>query len=277
MVHPEFTGSPIDALLSTGIRPRSARWGSWRGLENARVGSNHSTTTVNRKMEAPPRATRPPGGAHPLTRNRTMRFIVRSLQQLRRSPRDWLMRHRDDGLQMGRVSIAAALSWLISERLLPDTTPVLAPLTAILCVQVTVYRSATTALQRASGVIVGVLLAFAVARGLGLHAWSVGLITAAALLIGAALRLRSESAEIAVSALLVLAVGSAPPFAAVRILETLIGLPSAWPPTSSSCPRCMCVPPTASLPSSPANAPTSWPRSATVCAESGRVTMLGVG
>jgi uncharacterized membrane protein YgaE (UPF0421/DUF939 family) len=187
------------------------------------------------------------------------------------------MRHRDDGLQMGRVSIAAALSWLISERLLPDTTPVLAPLTAILCVQVTVYRSATTALQRASGVIVGVLLAFAVARGLGLHAWSVGLITAAALLIGAALRLRSESAEIAVSALLVLAVGSAPPFAAVRILETLIGLPSAWPPTSSSCPRCMCVPPTASLPSSPANAPTSWPRSATVCAESGRVTMLGVG
>jgi hypothetical protein len=152
-----------------------------------------------------------------------MRFIVRSLRQLRRRPRDWLMRHRDDGFQLVRVSIAAALSWLICEWLLSDTTPVLAPLTAILCGQVTVYRSVRTALQRAAGVIVGVLLAFAVAHGLGLHSWSVGLVTAAALLIGATLRLRSESAEIAVSALLVLAVGSAPQFAADRILESLIG------------------------------------------------------
>jgi len=78
-----------------------------------------------------------------------------------------------------------------------------------------------TALQRAAGVIVGVLLAFAVAHGLGLHSWSVGLVTAAALMIGATLRLRSESAEIAVSALLVLAVGSVPQFAADRILESL--------------------------------------------------------
>jgi len=133
------------------------------------------------------------------------------------------MRHRDDGVQLVRVSIAAALSWLICERLLSDTTPVLAPLTAILCGQVTVYRSVATALQRAAGVIVGVLLAFAVAHGLGLHSWSVGLVTAAALMIGATLRLRSESAEIAVSALLVLAVGSVPQFAADRILESLIG------------------------------------------------------
>ncbi len=133
------------------------------------------------------------------------------------------MRHRDDGIQLVRVSIAAALSWFICERLLADTTPVLAPLTAILCGQVTVYRSLRTALERAAGVIVGVLLAFAVARGLGLHSWSVGLVTAAALLIGATMRLKSESAEIAVSALLVLAVGSVPQFAADRILEGLIG------------------------------------------------------
>jgi hypothetical protein len=39
-VHPELIGSPIDALPSTGIRPRPARWGSPWGSENARVGSN---------------------------------------------------------------------------------------------------------------------------------------------------------------------------------------------------------------------------------------------
>ncbi len=94
-----------------------------------------------------------------------MRFIVRSLRQLRRSPRDWLMRRRDDGLQMVRVSIAATLSWLISERLLPDATPVLAPLTAILCVQVTVYRSVTTALQRAAGVPSTIAERFALCKG----------------------------------------------------------------------------------------------------------------
>jgi hypothetical protein len=48
-VRPELTGSPIDTLPSTGIRPCAAQWGSWWGSENARVGSNPIAMTVNRK------------------------------------------------------------------------------------------------------------------------------------------------------------------------------------------------------------------------------------
>jgi hypothetical protein len=43
-VHPELTGGPIDALPSTGIRPRPAQWGSQRGSENARLDRNPITT-----------------------------------------------------------------------------------------------------------------------------------------------------------------------------------------------------------------------------------------
>jgi hypothetical protein len=42
VVHPELNGRTIDALTSSGIRPRPARWGSWWGSENTRVGSNPS-------------------------------------------------------------------------------------------------------------------------------------------------------------------------------------------------------------------------------------------
>jgi len=44
MVHPELAGSPIDALLSTGMRRRPAPWGSPWGSENARVGSKPIAT-----------------------------------------------------------------------------------------------------------------------------------------------------------------------------------------------------------------------------------------
>jgi hypothetical protein len=46
-VHPELTGSPIDAFPSTGIRPRPAQWGSRRGSESAGVGSNPIAMTEN--------------------------------------------------------------------------------------------------------------------------------------------------------------------------------------------------------------------------------------
>jgi hypothetical protein len=42
VVHPELNGRTIDALPSSGIRPRPARWGSWWGSENTSVGSNPS-------------------------------------------------------------------------------------------------------------------------------------------------------------------------------------------------------------------------------------------
>jgi len=48
-------------------------------------------------------------------------------------------------------------------------------------------------------------------------------VTAIALMVGALLRLRAQSEEVAISAMLVLAVGSDPQYALARVVETLIG------------------------------------------------------
>ncbi|HEY2703529.1 MAG TPA: aromatic acid exporter family protein [Candidatus Dormibacteraeota bacterium] len=128
------------------------------------------------------------------------------------------------GLRVVKTGLACALAWLLAERLLADTLPVLAPLAALLTMQVTVYRSVTVGLQRAAAVMAGVLLALLAARVLGLHAWSVGLVITAALVVGQALRLGQQSVQVPVSALLVLALsGPSNLYARDRILETLLG------------------------------------------------------
>lgn len=128
------------------------------------------------------------------------------------------------GLRVVKTGLACGLAWLIAERLLADGLPVLAPLAALLTVQVTIYRSVTVGLQRAAAVVAGVLLAMLTARLLGLHAWSIGVVTAAALVVGQALRLGPQSVQVPVSALLVLALsGGSNIYPRDRVLETLLG------------------------------------------------------
>ena len=128
------------------------------------------------------------------------------------------------GLRVAKTGLAAALAWLVSARLFADSLPVLAPLAALLTLQVTVYRSVAVGLQRAAAVIAGVLLALLVAHVLGLHAWSIGVVTAAAMLVGQALRLGQQAVQVPVSALLVLALsGQSQLYPRDRVLETLLG------------------------------------------------------
>ena len=128
------------------------------------------------------------------------------------------------GLRVAKTGLAAALAWLVSARLFADSLPVLAPLAALLTVQVTVYRSVAVGLQRAAAVIAGVLLALLAARVLGLHAWSIGLVTAAAMLLGQALRLGQQAVQVPVSALLVLGLSAQSQlYPRDRVLETLLG------------------------------------------------------
>ena len=128
------------------------------------------------------------------------------------------------GLRVAKTGLAAALAWLVSAPLFADSLPVLAPLAALLTVQVTVYRSVAVGLQRAAAVIAGVLLALLAAHVLGLHAWSIGLVTAAAMLLGQALRLGQQAVQVPVSALLVLGLsGQSQLYPRDRILETLLG------------------------------------------------------
>jgi hypothetical protein len=148
--------------------------------------------------------------------------VVRLWRRLRAGgPREWLTLERDAVRLVVKITLAATLAWELSRLVLPHGTPALASLGAILTVQVTIRSTVYRGLQQSVGVVVGVGGAVLLARLLGVHAWSVGLIILAALLLGRLLRLGTQANQVAISALLVLALGAN--YGAARIWETLLG------------------------------------------------------
>jgi uncharacterized membrane protein YccC len=140
-----------------------------------------------------------------------------------------LTRLRNDGraavLWSLRITIAAVSSYVVATLFFPGTQPLLAPLTAMLVVQVTPVSLLASGLDRVVAVVTGVSLAVAFAAVLPLEWWSLGLLIFACIAIGQALRLRSNLIEVAISGMLVLGVGSlsAESAAGQRIAETLVG------------------------------------------------------
>lgn len=142
--------------------------------------------------------------------------------------RRWLQaalfrRGRTPGLRTAKTTLAAVVSFAIAERLGTSAAPVLAPLTALLVVQLTMYETLANGLQRVASVLAGVLVAVGVATFVGLTWWSLGGVVAVSLLLGRILRLGPQLLEVPISAMLVLAVGGSHNVAAGRVYETLIG------------------------------------------------------
>jgi hypothetical protein len=134
-----------------------------------------------------------------------------------------LRRGRRPGLRTAKTTLAAVLSFVLAQLLLTSPQPVLAPLTALLVVQLTMYETVASGLQRVASVVAGVLIAVAVATLVGLNWWSLGLVVAASLIIGRLLHLGDHLLEVPISAMLVLSVGGAEGPATDRVYETLIG------------------------------------------------------
>lgn len=133
-------------------------------------------------------------------------------------------RGRPPGLRTAKTTLAAVVSFVVAERLGTSPQPVLAPLTALLVVQLTLYQTVTQGLERVASVLAGVLVAVGVASYVGLTWWSLGLVVAVSLVLGRLLRLGPHLLEVPISAMLVLAVGSAAEVAALgRVYETLVG------------------------------------------------------
>ncbi|MDQ1483962.1 MAG: hypothetical protein QOF35_2038 [Actinomycetota bacterium] len=133
-------------------------------------------------------------------------------------------RGRRPGLRTAKTTLAAVLSFVVAQRLGTTPQPVLAPLTALLVVQLTMYETVASGLQRVASVLAGVLIAVGVATYVGLNWWSLGAVVAASLVIGRLLHLGAQLLEVPISAMLVLAVGSGAPGAALdRVYETLVG------------------------------------------------------
>lgn len=130
---------------------------------------------------------------------------------------------RVPGLRTAKTTIAAMLSFLVADTIGTSGEPVLAPLTALLVIQVTMYDTVRQSVQRVASVLSGVLVAVGVAALVGLTWWSLGAVVAVSLLIGRLLRLGPQLLEVPISAMLVLAVGGDPDVADARVFETLIG------------------------------------------------------
>lgn len=125
---------------------------------------------------------------------------------------------------IARLTATATFAYLIA-LLVPDGTarPVLAPLTALLVAQVTLYQTLNSAVRRVGAVVAGVLLAVGLSALVGFTWWSLGLTVAIALTIGYGLHLGDATLEVPISAMLILSVTGVRAAATGRIIETFIG------------------------------------------------------
>ncbi|CAN5540283.1 aromatic acid exporter family protein [soil metagenome] len=128
-------------------------------------------------------------------------------------------------LWSSRVTAAATASYVVALLIFPGTLPLLAPLTAMLVVQVTPVSLLASGLDRVVAVVSGVSLAVAFSVVVPLHWWSLGALLFVSLTLGQVLRLRSNLIEVAISAMLVLGVGTLGAEAAAwqRLTVTLVG------------------------------------------------------
>ncbi|MGK5532919.1 FUSC family protein [Streptomyces sp. URMC 129] len=126
-------------------------------------------------------------------------------------------------VQTLRSSAAATLAYLVALGLTDVTAPLLAPLTALLVVQVTLFATLTTGVRRVGSVVAGVLVAAGFSTLVGLSWWSLGLLILTALGIGHLLRVDEFVPEVAISAMLVLGVTQIAETALDRVVETAIG------------------------------------------------------
>jgi uncharacterized membrane protein YgaE (UPF0421/DUF939 family) len=122
-----------------------------------------------------------------------------------------------------RMTVTAVAAYLLALQLPgASSRSVIAPLTALLVVQATLFHTIRSAIQRVVGVTAGVLAAVAVSAYVPFSWWVLGLLIAGTLALGLVLRLREDTLEVPISAMLIFAVDSHAA-AVSRITETLVG------------------------------------------------------
>jgi uncharacterized membrane protein YccC len=128
-------------------------------------------------------------------------------------------------LQVAKSAVATIAAWLIAGWLVPGQLPVFAAIAALLVVQPSVNQSFAKAVERSIGVIAGVVIASALGLLLGSASWVVLVAIVVAMLAAWVLKMTPGTGnQVAISAMLVLALGSSSPAYAIdRIIETLIG------------------------------------------------------
>jgi hypothetical protein len=128
---------------------------------------------------------------------------------------------------VAKAGLAAGLAWWVAGVATTTPSPVLASLTAVVVVQVSVRASISTGLQRSLAVVLGVLLALAIGDALHLNGLTVAILVAVSLGVAElVLRLpRAAARQVPVSVLVVLGAVAANPETQgwQRAVDTLIG------------------------------------------------------
>ena len=165
--------------------------------------------------------------------NRTMLFRRRWGKQLgataravaQRTPQTLTVvrqRAQPTAVTIVRLTGTAVFAYLLALALTSTPRPVLAPLTALLVVQVSLYQTLRSAVTKVASVVAGVLLAVGLSAWVGFTWWSLGITVAMALVIGYVLRLGENILEVPISAMLILSVGTSAA-ADSRIVQTFVG------------------------------------------------------
>jgi uncharacterized protein YukE len=127
-------------------------------------------------------------------------------------------------LYISRLTATATFAYLLALVIPAGTSrPVLAPLTALLVLQASLYQTIRSAIRKVLSVTVGVLVAVGVAEFIGFSWWQLALVIASALIIGRALRLGDDLIEVPISAMLIFSSVGTHAAAAGRVVDTLVG------------------------------------------------------
>ena len=123
-----------------------------------------------------------------------------------------------------RLTATATFAYLLA-LLIPAGTsrPVLAPLTALLVLQASLYQTIRSAMRKVLSVTVGVLVAVFVAEFIGFSWWQLALVIGGALVIGRTLRLGDDLLEVPISAMLIFSSVGTHAAATGRVVDTLLG------------------------------------------------------
>jgi hypothetical protein len=124
---------------------------------------------------------------------------------------------------IARLTLTAVAAYLAAVQLAGNKGPVLAPLTALLVVQVSLTHTLRSAAQRVISVVAGVLVAVGLSVLVGFTWWSLGILIAVALAVGLMLRLGDDLLEVPITAMLILSAVGSSSAATSRIIETFIG------------------------------------------------------
>ncbi|WP_392467577.1 aromatic acid exporter family protein [Arsenicicoccus cauae] len=137
--------------------------------------------------------------------------------------RDVPRRVRPTVMQVGRLTVAGVLAYLLTVALTEGAIDLTGALTAILVCQASTLSSVRMGAVRVGAVLTGVLVAVAVSSMVGLTWWSLGIAIGSSLILAKVFRLGDQALETPISAMLILSAGGQELAVETRVVTTFIG------------------------------------------------------